>query len=358
MHVLVLAPYPTRTVPSQRFRFEQYLGPLQEQGIRLEVRSLLDRSTWQLVYASGHYGAKARAVVRGALGRLVDLVRAPQYDAAIVHREAFPFGYPVFERALAARHLPYLFDFDDAVYLADARAPNRLVAPLKFPRKTESNIKHASLVVAGNQYLAAWARAHNRRVKIIPTTIDTELYLPRHGAQKEPVCIGWSGSKTTSPNLRPLWPVLRDLQREYGVRFRFIGDEALSIPDVSTEVLPWQEESEVQELQEIDIGLMPLPATDWACGKCGLKALQYMALEIPTVMSPVGVNVEIAAGGAAVLAGPPEDWHRALAELVVDREKRARIGAEARKRVVDRYSVEANVGAWVDAIRETARPVS
>ncbi|MGZ9928063.1 glycosyltransferase, partial [Escherichia coli] len=61
------------------------------------------------------------------------------------------------------------------------------------------------------------------------------------------------------------------------------------------------------------MGLMPLPETEWALGKCGFKAIQYMALGIPAVVSGIGANKVIVPNGqAGYLCTTQDDWYTAL----------------------------------------------
>lgn len=353
--VLVIAPYPLGTAPSQRYRFEQYVAPLARAGIELDVRPLLDARTAAVLYRRGFLARKTLALLRGAAGRLRDLLAARRHDLVFLHRESFPLGFPLFERALAASGVPYLFDFDDAIYLPNASPANRFLRGFKMGPRLASSVRGAAVVVAGNEHLARWASALSSRVRVIPTTIDLARYAPRpddDDGRPEPLCLGWTGSATTLAHLEPLAPVLAALQRSHGVRVRLVGDAAFRLPGVATEAVPWRAETEREDLLPIDIGLMPLPDDDWARGKCGLKALQYMALGIPAVLSPVGTNVAIAAGGAARLAGGDAEWLAVLAELIESAAERCRQGEAGRARVVERYSVEANLPLYVAAIRE------
>jgi glycosyltransferase involved in cell wall biosynthesis len=358
IRVLVLTPYPVRTAPSQRFRFEQYVEPLARAGIRIDISPFLDPQAMGVLYRPGHLRAKVEAVLRGLVRRRGDVAGARGYDLVLVHREALPLGYPVVERLLPRLGVPYVFDFDDAVYRAHYSAANSWIAPLKYPAKTSTIARGATLVVAGNEHLAAWARRYTDRVTVIPTTIDTDAYHPApDGARRasERLCVGWSGSHSTVEHLKPLAPVLRDLQRERGVRLRVIGADDFRIPGAEVEALAWREATELRDLREIDIGIMPLPDDDWARGKCGLKALQYMALGIPTVMSPVGVNPTIARDGAALLASSPDDWGRVLRMLLDEPGLRERLAAAGRARVEEEYSIDAVAPAYVVALRGAAR---
>jgi glycosyltransferase involved in cell wall biosynthesis len=342
-------------VPGQRFRFEQYVSALAGEGIELEVSSLFDVDTVRIIHTPGHTLRKVGALGRGLAVRLRDLAGLRRYDLAFVFREAYPLGPALLERAVRRLGIPYVFDFDDAIYLRNASAANRFVAPLKFPGRVAAIVRGAALTIAGNEHLARWAGAHNARVRIIPTTIDTDLYRPRPRQRADHrVCIGWSGSSTTVPHLRTIAPVLARLARDEGVRLRVIGDDRFRIPGVPVEAVPWRVETELEDLGELDIGVMPLPDDEWARGKCGLKALQYMALGIPAVLSPVGVDERIARGGAALLASSPEEWESTLRRLVHDPELRERIGSAGRRRVEEEYSLRANLPRYVEALREAA----
>ncbi len=166
--------------------------------------------------------------------------------------------------------------------------------------------------------------------------------------------MGWSGSPTTIVHLRLLEPVLRTLQHERGIRIRVIGDASYRVDGAAVESLDWRAASEVADLSRIDIGVMPMPDDEWSRGKCGLKALQYMALGIPTVLSPVGVNREIAADGAAILASTEDEWLAALRALIDDEALRKRVGDAGRARVQQRYSVAAVAPQWERVLREAA----
>jgi glycosyltransferase involved in cell wall biosynthesis len=307
-----------------------------------------------LIHAPGAWIGKAAVLMRGALRRLQDSLAARNYDLVLIHREAFPVGPAWVERLLRKMGVPYAFDFDDAIYLPTASEANRRLAWLKAAGKAKRVVAGASVVVAGNPHLAGWAGSYAQRVAVIPTTVDTDRYKIRERPVSERVCVGWSGSPTTIAHLRLLGPVLRALQRERGIRIRVIGDASFRIDGAEVDSLDWCAASEVSDLSGIDVGVMPMPDDEWSRGKCGLKALQYMALGIPAVLSPVGVNREIAEGGAAILASTEAEWLDALRSLIDDEELRARIGAAGRARVQRRYSIAAIAPAWERALHDAA----
>jgi glycosyltransferase involved in cell wall biosynthesis len=200
------------------------------------------------------------------------------------------------------------------------------------------------LVFAGNAYLAAYAKQYNPNVVIIPTTLDTVKHKLVNKSPTERVCIGWSGSFSTVPHFELAIPALEILQKQYGekVYFKVIGDSRYVNNQLGIQGIAWSAERELEELAEIDIGIMPLPDDEWSKGKCGFKGLLYMSLGIPAVLSPVGVNTTIITHGEnGFLAGSTGEWVDVLSMLVENASLRKSIGLQGRKTVEEKYSVEA-----------------
>jgi glycosyltransferase involved in cell wall biosynthesis len=253
-------------------------------------------------------------------------------------------GTSFFERQFA-RKAKMIFDFDDSIWVQNVSAGNKMFSFFKNAEKTKDIIAKADLVFAGNNYLAGFARQFNENVVIVPTTIDTEIYKPILKNAKEKICIGWSGSITTIEHMETKMQALKAIKNKYGnkVYFKIIGDGRYYNEDLKTQGLPWKKETEIHDMAEFDIGIMPLPDTEWAKGKCGLKGLQYMALGVPTIMSPVGVNSEIIQDGEnGFLADSDEEWVNKLSLLIESFELRRKIGNTGRKTVEEKYSIHTN----------------
>jgi glycosyltransferase involved in cell wall biosynthesis len=354
--ILFVAVHPPGRVPSQRFRFEQYVDFLAEEGFVTTFSSLMRPRDYGIVYDSARHVRKALIAGRGLVRRLGDLASAAKYDIVFVQREAIQLGTALFEDAFRRSGARLVFDFDDAIWLPNASEANRRLAWLKRPGKTAKIISLADAVFAGNAYLEAYARRLNPQTKLIPTTIDTGLYVkddpPR---DRERVCIGWSGSPTTVEHLRLLIPVLRRIRRRFGHRvyFKVIGDGRFRSMELDICGIDWNPRTEIEDLREFDIGLMPLPHDEWAKGKCGLKGLQYMALGTPAAMSPVGVNTEIIDDGRnGVLADSDDEWVEKLSRLIESPVLRRDLGRAARDTVVARYSVESQKWRYLEYLNQ------
>jgi glycosyltransferase involved in cell wall biosynthesis len=353
IRVIALVPYPERRAPGQRFRIEQWAPLMREEGVELTISPFLDAHGMDVLYQRGRAAAKIASVLRGH-GRRARQIRALNgFDAAYVYREA-ALGRPAWMERAVAKRLPIVYDFDDAIYLPAASAANVRMSFLKNPGKPATLCRLAAHVTVGNDHLAAFARRHAQQVTVIPSTIDTEKYVPRARPPAARPVIGWTGSPTTLPYLLAMLPALRQLRTRIDFELRVIGgtlaDAALDITNV-----PWRAETEVEDLRAFDVGLMPLADDEWARGKCGMKALQYMALGIPPVVSPVGINTAIVRHGVnGMHAGTDEEWVARIEELGRDPELRARLGREARRTVVAEYSAAVHAPRMAQVLRDAA----
>ena len=350
--ILVASVHPSGRTPNQRFRFEQYVGYLRDNGFEITFSPVVHPDEYDLIYSPGRMARKASIVARGLLRRFADLARSGRYDIVFVPREAVQLGTALFERLVPRRGPKLVFDFDDAIWLPNASEANRGLAWLKRPEKTQEIIAASALVFAGNDFLADYARQFNPAVEVVPTTIDTEQYQPRPSRPtQDAICVGWSGSLTTIVHFDLAIPVLRRLKDRFGDRvyFKLIGYPGYRADELGLVGVRWDPATEVADLSEFDVGIMPLPDDEWSRGKCGLKGLQYMALEIPTVMSPVGVNPTIIDDGAnGYLASTEDEWVERLSQLVESAELRARLGAAGRETVVRDYSVDSQKGRYLE----------
>lgn len=354
--ILFIAAHRPNRSPSQRYRFEQYFNFLRENGFECELSFILTEAEDRIFYSSGNIFLKFLITLKSIKKRLKDVKRASQFDIVFIQREAFMTGSAYFERKFAESTAKIVFDFDDSIWLLDTSSGNKMWQWMKSAKKTSKIIALSDLVFAGNKYLADYARASNKNVKIIPTTIDTKLFKRKEEYKNnDKICIGWSGSHTTIKHFEAAIPFLKKIKQKYGdkVYFKVMGDSAFVNKDLEIVGIPWSSETEVSELSSFDIGIMPLPDDPWVKGKCGLKGLSYMALEVSTIMSAIGVNPEIIKDGVnGFLASTDDEWVEKISLLIESFELRKQLGSNARKTVEERYSFESQKNNYLNAFNE------
>jgi len=351
LRVLALTRTSTRG-PSTRYRIEQYRTELRARGIELHSRPLFGER-WFAILETRPAPLRATLKAGYSVARLVARVSQVSaaargaYDLVLVEQQLFPYLPWALERALWPARAPVLLEFDDALWLTPGHAA-----------KLAAECARADLVLVGNDFLAAWAGRHARRVAVVPTTVDMARYPPASppDAAGRPLRVGWIGLRYNFPHLARLAAPLRRLAAEgVPVELRVISSglpEGEAWRGITLVERPWSEASEVAEMQACDLGVMPLPDDDWARGKCGLKLLQFMAAGRPVVASPVGVNVRLVSPGrTGFLAADDEAWVASLRRLADDPPLRLRLGEAARACVAADYSLS----GWADRLAETYR---
>jgi len=355
MRVLAWVPQVYDTSPGQRFRIEQWEPYLRAQGIEIVWSPFSDLALTRLLPQAAHWGAKLLKVGRALGRRLGEALRGRGFDLVYVFREDALMGPAFAARLLRWSRVPFVFDFDDAVWVRYVSPSNSYLSYLRFSGKTAFLCRGARSVIAGNRFLADYAERHNRQVSIVPTTIDTSRYRRVVRTDASVPVIGWSGSFSTLQHLNLVRPALERLRKRRPFRVVVVGAEGFEATGVQVEHRPWRPETEVADISSFDVGLMPLPDNEWERGKCGLKALQYMALSVPAVVSPVGVNKEIAQDGETGLwARNDGEWEHALERLLDSRELRLRLGAAGRQIVETRYSAAVHAPRVADILRGAA----
>jgi glycosyltransferase involved in cell wall biosynthesis len=332
---------------SSRLRLAQYRPYLEQAGIRTEMRAFLSDDYVRALYS----GASRAGAVAGAYWRARGAPRAARAnDILWIEKEFLPWlPYALERRAIGGR--PYILDFDDAWSLRYEQSKNPLVRRLlggKFRRL----LRGAALTVAANETLFAWARAEGAtNVLLLPTVIDLDLYRPQP-EPAGPFTVGWVGTPLTAAYLDVIAGPLKILAAEAPLRLLVIGAPEVQIAGVECVHLPWSAETEAAALAGCHVGVMPLPDDDWARGKSGYKIIQYMAMARPAVASAIGANNQIiAAGETGFLAHDAGDWLTHLRTLRDDPALRGRLGAAARRRVEQHFSLQVAAPILIDQIK-------
>lgn len=295
------------------------------------------------MYEKGAFRKKTHTILTGLIRRTGLFFRLSNFDYVFIHRELVPFGPPVLEWVIAkVFKKKIIYDIDDAIWLADQNKETPFWKWLKWRSKVKQICKWSWKVTAGNGYLADFARHYCDRVIVFPTVVDTDIHTPFSSLQKgeNKVVIGWTGSHSTLFYLDQIVPVLQDLERQYNFAFVVIANRDPKLPLRDFRFIPWSMATEIEDLNQIDIGIMPLEDNEWAKGKCGFKLIQYLALEIPAIASPVGVNEKVIQHGeSGFLASNHDEWKKYLILLMKNQQLRNLLGKNGRKFIEENYSV-------------------
>ena len=355
MKVLFIVPYPTEG-PSNRYRVEQYLPYLAARGISYSVRPFISTDFFKILYKGGNQIRKSLYFLSAVVKRLVDLINVSKYDVVFVHIESLPIGPAVLEWLFSKLGKPIIYDFEDAVYLKNFKSTNKFMIFLRYPDKFYQILNLSSRVIVCNKYMRDFTRRYNDNIAVIPTSIDTEKFkLKDFGSNNKKPIIGWIGSHTTSYHLKPLINVFTRLAKKYDFSLKIIGGrEDFAIPGVNVINEKWSLEKDVENFQNLDIGIYPLPDEERAVAKTPFKTIQYMSVGVAPVVSRVGGNTEIIQDGMnGFLASDEEEWFQRLSVLIENPNLRKSLGFAGRKTVEERYSLKVNAPKFLEILKHT-----
>lgn len=384
MKVLGLASYPVEAAAT-RYRLVQYVAPLRERGIDLEVRPFLSSRLFASLYRRSELPRNAFGLLASALARVADVAAARRADVVLVQREAMMFGPPVIEfLATRLRGRPLVLDLDDATYVAyTSPTYGRLGSALKWFQKTDDLIRWSRVVTCGSRAICEYVEAKGARAVHIPTVVDTDHFRPSRdqnegrddaaragdgtygetsshaqllSSSPSPV-VGWIGTHSTFQYLESILPVLTELARAHNFRLKIVGAgrDDVRVEGVEVENLSWSLGREIADFQSFDVGLYPVVPSEWATGKSGFKSIQYMAVGVPFVATPFGATAEIGEPGVThFLATTLDEWRDALVRLISDARLRRRMGDAGRAHALAHYTVPAQADKLAGALREAA----
>ncbi|QTA85991.1 glycosyltransferase family 4 protein [Desulfonema magnum] len=350
MKILLLSRYESLGSRS-RIRSYQYLPYLSAEGLDVTPAPLLGNDYIRDLYAGRNKDFKA--IIRAYFRRLGYLLKSRSFDLLWIENEVLPLLPSWCETLLSFAGIPYVVDYDDAVFHQYDMHSNGIMRTL-LGKKIDTIMRNASLVIVGNNYLEKRARqAGAKKVECLPSVIDLKRYHKKPKSDKSVFTIGWIGCPVTAEYLRLVRPALTEICRNNSARLVFVGSgEIREYKEDIVEIRPWTEETEVRDIQEFDVGIMPLPDTPWTRGKCGYKLIQYMACSLPVIASPVGINREIVEHGInGFLASDTTSWVEALKILKKNHKLRKQMGKAGCVKVEKAYCIQVTAPRLLSLIR-------
>ena len=338
LHGLVFAKYGDLAA-STRQRFVQAMPYLAAENITLTIRPLLDNHYLATLFQHGT--RKPTHIAAAYARRFLQLFQCRDYDFILVQYELFPYLPAWFESLLRLTGKPVFYDMDDAMFHQYDAHPKPWVRRL-LGKKLVLLLRQSRIAFCGNAYLADYARPYAQRTEIIPTTVDVDRFKPLTPApQHAPPVLGWIGSPSTWNYCKPLLDTIGRLTDAGTLTMLVVGAGHNAAARTGFEFRDWAESNEVNDIQQMDIGIMPSPEDGWARGKCGYKLIQYMACGLPVIASPVGVNRTLVTHGVnGFHATTDEQWRWAIEQLMADPALRQRMGAAGRAMVVRDYAIQ------------------
>lgn len=350
MKILYFTKY-SRKGASSRLRSYQYFDYLEKYSFDIQVYPLFDDEYLENLYQ----GKKSITKIFSAyLSRCWSLRKITKADFVVIEKELFPYFPSWIEQFLKLCGIKYIVDYDDAIFHNYDLSSNKWVRWL-LSKKIDRVMAASNTVIVGNNYLKNRAiKARAKNIKIIPTVIEAHRYQKKEFCNsKQPIVIGWIGSPSTLKYLNPLISVFKGLAENYLIQIQVIGAASyqIDLPNSMVNYIDWKEETEALQIEKFDIGIMPLPETPWAKGKCAYKLIQYMASGLPVVASPVGMNKDIVFNGEnGFLANTQEEWYSSIEKYILNMNMRKVHGQKGYELVQDKFTVECQLAKLIDIL--------
>lgn len=337
--IVALVPNTLDWSPGQRVRIESWAKYLKDYGWTVDIYHFESDSLHEVLYQKGRTFNKMIRIASCYLKQLSVVLKNPPCDVLFIYREASLVGPAVIERLAKRMNVPIVYDFDDPIFLTDLNSVNGFFSRLKFAGKTHTLFRLSDRVIAINDIMGGYAKQFNPSVSVVPNIVDPERFRPAEESEGETVSLGWSGSFSTMHNLKAIAEPLRRLQAKYKVPVRVIGNGDIKIDGVELDVRQWSSQTEVSDLQDCSVGLVPLvehPGNKW---KFFLKVVQYLAVGLPVVAQKAGSNSDVIKDGInGFVVETENEWFERLALLIEDSDLRRRMSRAARQTVLDNYT--------------------
>ena len=354
--LLFICPYPEKVAAGQRLKFEPHFSMLKEAGYEVTMNSFMSNTLWKVASKKGHFIQKIYWTLVGLARRIMLIPKLGRYDCVYIFMNVFPFGPPILEKIYLNCSKKVIFDIEDDLLSEESGSINWLAALLKSKNKTKYLIQNSHKIIASSPDLAKKCIhvSGKNNVHFIPPTLESLRFIPRKNSNLDKkIVIGWTGTFSSRPFLDQIIPALELLSKERNFTLMVIGNFEMKNKNLDLKVVQWNADEEINQLHNFDIGLYPLPNSNWVSGKSGLKALQYMAMSIPPVCTAVGNVINfIDDDKNGILIYNQEDWLHNLRLLIDDVEKRERIGRNARIKFMQDFSQEAIFEKYLDIISE------
>lgn len=351
--ILILCPYPPNTAPSQRFKFEQYLNYLRENGYDYSFSSFYSNHYNYVFFEKKNLFLKIILTVYGLLKRLLLIIKIPFYDGIFVSLHITPF-FKIIDYIYFFLAKKIIYDIDDAIFIPSSK--NSLTNYFNLKKKIDFYIKNSNHVITCTPYLFNRAKKLNKNVTDISSTIDLKVYkTTKKSSKKNKIIIGWTGSFSTTKYIFIIKNILLDIKKKYNCDIHIVGGDKNKLNVDEFYYIKWDSKTEVTNISKFDIGIYPLKLDKWSLGKSGLKALQCMSLGIPVVATNIGATKRVLRHnkeGFLIDRNNKKKWFYYLEKLIIDIKLRKKMGFKAKSRVKKYFSFESNKNTYLDIFKK------
>lgn len=272
-------------------------------------------------------------------------------DVIFIQRALYGLGPGWITRPIQRSRGRVVLDLDDNLFVTTPamRGKGALAQWLYGPQQVKRIAERADEIIVSTDQLAHEMAWTEKPIHVIPTLPDIGRYPQSIMSVDGPLQLVWAGTRGGLAYLDFLSDSLTRLQEQRIGELTVICSEPWTGP---SRFIKWKQEGEESRLASFDVGIMPLPDTEYARSKAGYKLLQYMATGMPVLASPVGINVSLLKDSqAGFLCHDADEWEARIRELHSHRQAARAMGVLGRE-FVERYVEQANTDSRIrDIVR-------
>lgn len=341
--ILFICPYPYDVQAGQRFKFERHYQNLIDHGYDIEINSFFSKKMWNILYKKGYFITKLIETLISYYRRYFLLSKLSKYETVYLFLWGTPFFDSFFEKNLVKRSNKLIYDLEDNVFVRSKNQINPIVYYLKSSSKIFYLIKKSDYIICSSLNLKNICNSISNKNNsyYIPPSINIHRYNRCINYDtKSTIVIGWTGTFSSIKYLKVIENSLIKISEKYKIIFKVIGNFEYNNKYIPVENIIWNKKNEIDDLLSIDIGVYPLIDEEWISGKSGLKALQYMALGIPTISTKIGniTNIVEDNKDGLLVENNEIDWYSAIEKLIINNNLRKKIGNNARLKIINNYT--------------------
>lgn len=348
MKILVLPKYYPEG-SSSRYRYYNYYEWFKSDGHSIVTKPLLYNGYVKDLYAGQKALKRSLMLGIGIVNRILYLLlNRKKFDLIIIEKELVTF-MPFFIEKVLLSGTKFILDYDDNINARYQSGISKIFLSNKILKM--ANIA-GGITVGNHWYMDFYKDIDKTKIYYLPTVINRDLYQLDNikRLKKDELQLVWIGSLSTVKYLQIIDKVLVELQGQYSFILKVIG--AKIDLRCNVEFVEWDSKTEIGELMDSDIGIMPLEDTDWERGKCGFKLIQYMASGLPVIASFSMANNEIVNSDCGFIALNNQDWIDSLSQLLSSESSRYKMGNNGRDRIYENYSYQVWGPKFIDILNE------
>jgi len=360
--ILIICPYPHGIAAGQRLKYEQYFNNWKDNNYNITISSFFDYSAWNILHKKNLFFLKFFYFIKGLIQRLITLFFIRNYDIVYVFMWVTPIGSSLIEKLYLKLSKKIIYDFDDSIHIVDNFSNNLSINKItnffKNKKKYIKLIQYSNHIIVSSPFHVPYCTLKNiyNKCTYIPCSLDVDYFKSNNKNNydfnsNDTIKIGWTGTFTSKIYLESVSNVLIRLNDLINFELIIISNFTYSLPNIKIRNIKWNKENEISDLELIDIGIYPLLKNKWSLGKGALKAMQYMALNIPTVATNYGTTSKVIDNYKdGILVNNDDEWIDAILYLINHPIERKLISKNARNKIIDQYSTKALENKYINIL--------